>query len=189
MQQQILHENCKTIFSYVLFTGLLSLLCVLKSSGNSGYRLWLRYNKIGNAKLLSQYRSQVNGIVINDATATLQVAKKELLKGLRELLNTSISLQNSINKGSVVAGTFSSSSQIKFFFSSKEIEELGDEGFIIRTGLVNKNHVIFIAAKNDIGVLYGVFNFLRLIQTHQSLTRLTIIEYPKNPIAGAQSLG
>ena len=38
---------------------------------------------------------------------------------------------------------------------------------------------IAIAARTDVGVLYGVFHYLRLIQTNQSLDKLYIQENPK----------
>lgn len=144
-----------------------------------GYRLWLRYDKIDNPQLLSQYQHDIAGIQLNDKSSTLQVAKEELMNGLQGLLNKKIADQFSINNGTVIAGTPASSNPIKTFFSQKEINDLGDEGFIIRTAYVNKKNIIFIAAKNDVGILYGVFQFLRLIQTHQSLQQLSIISIPK----------
>ncbi len=51
-----------------------------------GYRLWLRYDKIDNAKLLTEYQHQITGFQFNNTNASLHVAKKELLKGLQGLL-------------------------------------------------------------------------------------------------------
>ncbi len=159
-----------------------TLLCLIISGfsyADNGYKLWLRYDKIDNPKLLLKYQSLVKGILFNDEGQTLKVAKKELVKGVAGLLNTNLPGETSIANGTVVAGTFSTSSAIQSFFSPKEINQLGDEGFIIRSSVVNKKHIIFITAKNDAGVLYGVFNFLRLIQTHQSIEQLSIKSIPK----------
>ncbi|HEY9343316.1 MAG TPA: alpha-glucuronidase family glycosyl hydrolase, partial [Hanamia sp.] len=52
----------------------------------NGYRLWLRYDKIDNGKLLTEYQQQITGIQFNNTSATLQIAQKELLKGLHGLL-------------------------------------------------------------------------------------------------------
>ena len=55
---------------------------------------------------------------------------------------------------------------------------LGDEGFMIRQYTLNDQSGIAIVANTDIGVLYGVFHFLRLLQTHQSLQSLDITSIP-----------
>ncbi len=159
-----------------------TLLCLIISGfsyADNGYKLWLRYDKIDNPKLLLKYQSLVKGILFNDESQALKVAKKELLTGLQGLIDKNTPAENFIIDGTIVAGTFSTSSAIQSFFSSREINELGDEGFIIRSAIVNKKHIIFITAKNDAGVLYGVFNFLRLIQTHQSIEQLSIKSIPK----------
>lgn len=145
----------------------------------NGYRLWLRYDKIDNAKLLTEYQQQVTGIQINNTSATLQAAQQELIKGLQGLLAKNILNQNTINNGSIVAGTPASSSQIKNSISIKEINDLGNEGFVIKTSIINQKNVILIAAKNDVGVLYGVFHFLRLLQTHRPIQKLSITSIPK----------
>ena len=110
----------------------------------NGYRLWLRYDKIDNAKLLAEYQQQITGIQINNTSATLQVAEQELMKGLQGLLAKKIINQNTINNGSIIAGTPASSSQIKNSISIKEIDDLGNEGFIIKTSIINKKNVILI---------------------------------------------
>ena len=145
----------------------------------NGYRLWLRYDKTDDAKLLSQYQKEITGIQFNNTSATLDVAKKELLQGLQGLLNKTIADQSLITNGTLIVGTFLSSPQIKRYFSDKEMNDLGDEGFIIQTSTIDSKKVIFIVAKNDVGVLYGVFHFLRLIQTHQSISQLTVTSIPK----------
>ncbi len=160
------------IILFCLFPGLFC-------NADDGYRLWLRYDKIDDAKLLVQYQHQINSVLLNPASPTLEAAKQEIIKDLRGLLGKKIIDESSIDNGSVIAGTPASCNQIKTFFPPEEINKLGDEGFTIRTAIVNKKNVIFIAAKNEVGVLYGVFQFLRLIQTHQNLQQLSITSIPK----------
>ena len=149
------------------------------SHADDGYRLWLRYDKIDDAKLLAQYNKDIAGIKFNSVSLILQAAKEELLKDLQSLLDKKIPEQKLIINGTIIAGTPATSIDVKNFFSENEINDLGDEGFIIRTTSVNNKKVIFIAAKNDAGVLYGVFHFLRLLQTHQPVYKLTITSIPK----------
>jgi alpha-glucuronidase len=144
-----------------------------------GYRLWLRYDKIDDSQLLKQYRQQISGLKFKADGATLNAAYEELKNGLNGLLDKKILRQDGIENGSIIAGTAESALEIKATFSKNELNDLGDEGFIIRTAIINKKKVIVIAAKKDIGVLYGTFHFLRLLQTHQPIQTLSIISVPK----------
>jgi alpha-glucuronidase len=141
-----------------------------------GYRLWLRYDKIDNNALLQQYRNDINSIVTNGSSPTITIAKNELLTGLRGLLGKKITAANEIQSGSIVL-------QRKPIARVETIgisyEDLGDEGFAILTFPGKEKNIIVITANTDIGVLYGVFHFLRLLQTHQSIEQLHITSSPK----------
>ena len=126
-----------------------------------------------------QYSSRISGIQFNNTTATLKVAKEELEIGLQGLLAKKIPDQINIVNGSIVAGTPSSSAFISASFKNKELSDLGKEGFIIRTAKSNQKNITIITANTDVGVLYGVFHFLRLLQTHQNIQQLNIISVPK----------
>jgi len=52
------------------------------------------------------------------------------------------------------------------------------EGFIISTSLLGAKKIV-ITANSDKGVLYGVFHFLRLLQTQQDISKLNIYSAPK----------
>src|SRR5204863_5517469 len=53
------------------------------------------------------------------------------------------------------------------------------EGFVIRALPVRGHHAIVVAANRDIGVLYGVFHLLRLLQTDEPLTGLDVVSAPR----------
>ena len=153
------------------------IICQLKAE--DGYRLWLRYNAIDDARILQQYRQQINGIACSAANATLQAANKELFTGLEGLLAKKISNQISITSGTVVAGTPANYSFIRSLIADSTLKRLGNEGFIIRAATTGNKNIILITANTDAGILYGVFHFLRLLQTHQSLQRIAITSVPQ----------
>ena len=62
------------------------------------------------------------------------------------------------------------------------LERAGSEGYVIRSVRVNGHAVTAIAANSDVGVLYGAFHFLRLMQTQQPLTALDIVSQPRTRI-------
>src|SRR5439155_11211288 len=59
-----------------------------------------------------------------------------------------------------------------------ELKRAGDEGFVLRALRVQHRQAIVIAANRDIGVLYGAFALLRLIQTDSPLRDLAVVSAP-----------
>ena len=163
---------CKLII--LLFIQLLPCL----SPAEDGYNLWLRFNKIDNATLLQQYRNHITAIQFSSSSSTLLVAKQELLNDLQSLLAKKITDIQTISNNCIVAGVPSSSNLIKQILLLGNYN-LGNEGYIINTKNIASKNLIVIAANSDVGVLYGVFAFLRLLQTHQNINSLSIINIPK----------
>lgn len=149
---------------------------MLKAS--DGYDLWLQYNKIDNPAVLKKYRALIHGYSLPASTPMLAVARKELTNGIRALLGLDMQQSKEAINNSLIAGTPASSVLVKSFLSNANYR-LGKEGYVIQSKKVNGHDIIFIAANSDAGVLYGVFNFLRLLQTHQDITALSIISVPK----------
>ena len=141
-----------------------------------GYRLWLRYDRINNTRLLQEYRAIITSTRVEGNTPIIIAAKNELANGLEGLLGKKI--PGSDNNGRIVAGTINSSI-IHSAISENDLNKIGKEGFIIRSLNAPQKNKIIIAANTDIGVLYGVFHFLRLLQTNQGIQQLSIISAPK----------
>jgi alpha-glucuronidase len=108
----------------------------------------------------------------------LNIAREELRQGLTGLLGKPVAISSAVSAGTIVAGTITSS-LIQSLGLTVTPSSLGDEGFIIYSTTYNGKKIIAITANSDIGVLYGVFHFLRHLQTHQSLEKLNILSSPK----------
>ncbi|MGZ3845247.1 MAG: alpha-glucuronidase family glycosyl hydrolase [Flavisolibacter sp.] len=156
----------------------LLLLVAIHSKADDGYRLWLRYDKINDSKLLQQYRGEISSFLFYGNSPTLSAAKNELRMGLKGLLDKVVAEGGSILNGTVAVFARGSS---KGFFSENSFDynALGKEGFLIRTINIGGKKAIVITGNNDVAVLYGVFSFLRLLQTHQNLGNLNITSSPK----------
>ncbi len=162
-----------------IFTFLLLSTFFITLSAENGYDLWLRYPKVDNAKLAKEYLGVNKNILFPANTEVLQAAKKELAMGLEGMLNIELNEQSKFSGKSLVIGTPESNELIAGMSLANELKQLDDEGYIIRTVTHNRKTVNVIAAKKDIGVLYGVYHYLRLMQTAQSLNNLAIKEEPK----------
>jgi alpha-glucuronidase len=141
-----------------------------------GYRLWLRYEKVSNPQRLSYYQEHITQIILPEQSA----AGEELKTGLSGLLGKTNPTASSISQdGAVIAGTPQTSPLINKLIPSSELEPVGKEGYIIRSLRHDNRPVIVIAGNQPTGVLYGVFDFLRLIQTQQSIDNLSITQKPR----------
>ena len=164
--------------------GVVCLGVLLAPSGNAhaetGYDLWLRYLPIDDATLQQQYRARVPQIVVERDSATLRVAAAELRRGLKGLLDVDISQATAVGQtGGLLIGTPASSQAIAGLGLADLLARQGTQGYIIRSASVGSVPVTVIASTGDVGVLYGSFHFLRLLQTGQSLTNLDITERPR----------
>lgn len=144
--------------------------------GEDGYQLWLRYKPVVNTQLLQHYRDRISSVQLDGTSSTLLAAKEELAKGLEGLLGRKIPFQ--YTSASVIAGTPATSSAITALALQPQLQQAGKEGFIVITTISNRKNIIAIAANTDIGVLYGVFHFLRLLQTGQNIQKLSIVSAP-----------
>jgi alpha-glucuronidase len=135
-----------------------------------------RYKKIANNSLLDQYKKQITSPVVLGSSQTIAIIKTELSRAFLGLTGISYKiLSSTVSSTTFITGTASISTIISSVVTKDEINLIGNEGFIIKT----RPGKTIITANTDIGVMYGVFHFLRLMQTQQSVSNLNIISVPK----------
>ena len=151
-----------------------------RPSNESGYELWLRYHLIQDRARLREYRAAIARLVVQGDSPTLAAARDELTRGLRGLLGIPLPLEAGVEgDGAVLAGTPASSPLIAGLPLADALGRAGDEGFVLRATQVRRKRTLVIAANRDVGVLYGAFALLRLLQTHASLARLDVVSAPR----------
>ncbi|NCT72654.1 MAG: alpha-glucuronidase [Xanthomonadaceae bacterium] len=152
------------------------LACTGTAWAEDGYALWMRYVPV-DATSAGGYRAHAQEIVAPDRTATQRVAREELERGLAGLLGVTPRLRTTLGDGGAfVLGTPQSSPWVAPF--RRDLQALGDQGYLLRSARIGERDVIVVAARDDVGVLYGVFHLLRLMQTGASLDRLEVRESP-----------
>ena len=160
----------------LVLLGLLALPPAARSE--DGYELWLRYPQVSNAARLAQYRGALAGVFVAGDSPTLSAARDELARGLRGLLGTDIPIAGDATRDRLVlAGTPASSPAIAALGLQASLARTGAEGYVIGTD--RQRRTIVIAANTDIGVLHGAFAFLRLLQTHQPIDAVSVVEAPQ----------
>jgi len=143
-----------------------------------GYDLWLRYRPVQGA-LQSVYRAAATEIVPpRTSSPTFSVVSSELSRGLGGLLGAvPPAVPEPTRDGSIVFGTPGSSPLIAQLHL--DLQGLGEAGYLIRSLSFAGHHITVIAAPHDVGVLYGTFHFLRLLQIHRPLERLELSSAPR----------
>ena len=130
-----------------------------------GHDLWLRYTPLEQSRRLL-YSPHATTIVVERSSPTIRAAANELHRGLSQMLGRRVGLAG-LRDGAVVLAT------------DRHVPGIGDDGYVIRSTRLRGHSVTLISANRDLGVLYGAFAFLRLIQTRQDIAHLDMADTPK----------
>jgi len=146
---------------------------------DDGYNLWMSYRKLDNAKALKEYKQAFSSILIQGDSETLRIIREEVKKGLDGLLGADLPLSGTLTGKALVIGTPKQSRLIRELNLSGELATLGCEGYLIKSINIKSIPSVVITANEDIGLLYGSFHLLRLMQNGQSLINLNIRSKPR----------
>ncbi len=177
LNEALLKVTAKAIFYISLICH-----CIHYSTvfSDDGYELWMKYRPVSDAMQLKNYRQQISSIMVSGTSETCQIIRNELKRGLDGLLGKTVPLTTSLSRnGLVIVGTLENLNMIKKSFDTKQLLDLDREGFLIQSGKVAGYRCIIISANDEIGLLYGVFHFLRLIQTQADLEKIHIVSKPR----------
>ena len=146
------------------------------ASAEDGYDVWMRYRPV-EQPWADRYRAALTQLVAGRESPTLRVAHAELERGLQGLLGvTLVPVRGVSQDGALLIGTRRSLPLLAELTLS--LPPPGSQGYAIRSTTSNGHSILVIAAEDDVGVLYGVFHLLRLMQTRQPLERLELQERP-----------
>ena len=145
-----------------------------------GYELWLRYRLVGDAARLAEYREAITQVVVTSDSPTMQAARDELVTGLGGLLGRDTPVAGAVSQdGALVVGTPANSRVVAALPLADALRQAGPEGFVLRAMAIGGRRAIVVAANRDVGVLYGAFDLLRLLQTESPLAGLDVVSAPR----------
>ncbi len=147
------------------------LVCAASARAEDGYDLWLRYRPV-EAPWAVRYRSFATEVVAAPDAGT---AAQELRRGVAGLLAETPAMTSRITRDGAVV-LMARGSAAGAVAPLADLEALGPEGYLIRSIKLHGHRATLIAANSDIGVLYGAFAFLRLMQTRRPLEALDVRE-------------
>lgn len=151
---------------------ILIIICITQNAfADNGYDLWLRYHKINNPILLKEYSKQISSIYIQNNSATSNIIQQELVRSLTTMLNTKIEFTKDRRNADVT---------IIINQQSPKLNAI--DGYSIITVKNGTRKQILIQSKSTIGLLYGTFHLIRLLQTEQDIQTLNIVSNPTNSL-------
>jgi len=134
---------------------------------------WLRLDGIKDSSFQKNYRRCLESVYCKADTRLAKTALNELLSGLTRLTGSSPKVVDDPESSRII---------LSILAFDKEIAKLQPEGFLIKAVKDNKGSKIYITAKTDKGLLYGVFRFLLYLDQQKEIGKLHLLENPKNPI-------
>nr|WP_192461306.1 alpha-glucuronidase family glycosyl hydrolase [Euzebyella saccharophila] len=140
----------------------------------------MNYKQIDNEKLNKSYQKATTSLAVLGKSETIQAIKNELQLALPQLLEKQPEIKSVVEERSslIIATLDALPSNIKKQFSAA-VDNLGDEGFIIKSIKIEKNTKLVVTAHTEIGLLYGTFRVLALMQQLEELTNLNLVDSPK----------
>jgi len=155
---------------------LVLLLPIAVAQAEDGYDLWLRYQPLAEAQA-APWRAAATQLVAGAETPMQQAARDELRRGLGGLLGAEPPLAASADRdGAIVLGTPATPAIARLRLDTRG---LGEEGYLIRSVVVDGRPLTAIVGGGERGALYAAFRFLRLLQTGQAPAPLALRDAPR----------
>ena len=151
-----------------------------------GYDLWLNFEPLDDARLKDAYREAITGMYMEPVGATGQIVYRELTEGLGSMLERPLeSLPAPAGMKSAEAGLLLVATWDRLPRFIREImdrPEIPAEGFLIRQVRAGEKKHLVLTSADDAGLLYGAYRLLRLVQTHQPLDGIDLLDAPKTKL-------
>lgn len=137
---------------------------------DDGYKLWLNYKPL-NKQQSDSYFKEFQGWTVDADSPAGTVARSEMKQALNTMFGAAMRETTVPLPGTrVVIGTTKSPSLSRF---ADKVKSLADDGYAIFRGDVNGRRSLVILSRSDAGMLYGMFHFLRLLQTGKPIADMT----------------
>ncbi|MEQ6334204.1 alpha-glucuronidase family glycosyl hydrolase [Sphingobium sp. MK2] len=138
-----------------------------------GYDLWLRYPRADDATA-ARISAHARVIAAPTGSATMQAARDELQRGIIGMTGAPPSLSDMVAPGALWLATPKTAPALPV-----KTNDLGQEGYAIRSIRVEGQPVTLIAANSDSGLLHGAFHWLRLAQSGAALDAIDVRSAPR----------
>jgi len=147
----------------------------------NGYDLWLRYPQITSNAYRQMAEPYFEKVFLPFNTQTGEAIRQELNRAALGMLGHQLVFEEKNAGGRGLVLLLTSDKSIPKFLPGTSLEGLGKEGFLIKStkGPDGKSKCMVIVANSEIGILYGVFEFLRKVAMQAALSDINDRQVPK----------
>jgi alpha-glucuronidase len=146
----------------------------------TGRGLWLRYEPLEEVAARGALRGGAAAILVPGVSPTARIAARELQRGLSGLLGVEPREVRRIEAdGTIVVGTPAGVPALRSPEWARALDGAGDQGFVIRSTRLGGHRATVVAARTDLGALYGTYALLRHLQVGGPLDALNTVQRPR----------
>lgn len=165
---------------FIIFSIFIFFQCPIYGQSTDDYNLWLAYTPIVDNELKSQYTRFTKSVYFTSGSDILSNAHKELGIGFEKMLGTPLNHSTSLDKNnSLIVALEKELLQKHYKHLKQSFKKIKEDGFIIKSISISGKKKLLLSAKNDKGILYGVFRLLHLMQTQKSLNDILLVDSPE----------
>jgi alpha-glucuronidase len=165
-------EMCCIKRSLQLFFVMFLSLTITKGMAGDGYELWLKYKRVTDPGLLQELSLNARSIYVGKNSPTLDIAVAELQKGIAAMTDREIPVTKTITEGAIL---LVQSDQPGILAKTARLKK---DGFYLGSTKLQGKRCVVVTALNDMGILYGTFHLLGLIQQGKSIANLNYVSNP-----------
>jgi alpha-glucuronidase len=165
-------KNLLFLFLFLLYS--------ISIQAKDGYELWLDFQPIQNPELKKEVSSLLGGIYFFGQNPSYLAIQNELnIAGEKFLNQTPVFTSERLSQTKLWLGTREEMSQVLGLQQQVQIRELGEDGYWRGSIDFQGKSYYAIIGNRPIGVMYGVFDWLRSIQTVTFDAKLEKSDAPK----------
>lgn len=158
----------------------LSVIVTFAVRAEDGYELWQRYRRITDEARLAACQKAITAILVGGESQTMQAVSGELIDALNGMLGKNPDITHHLDRdGIVMVGAIANLPLPSTHPLVTSATDQGNDGYVISTTIIREKKLIVITSLTDVGAMYGMFHFLRLIQTGKDISSLSIVQRPK----------
>jgi alpha-glucuronidase len=146
----------------------------------TGHDLWLRYVRLEDASGRAALAASASAVAVPGGSPTARITSRELRRGIAGLTGAEPRATDRVrDDGTILVGTPADLSVLRGAEWVQALSRAGESGFVIRPARVDGHRATVVAARTDVGALYGVFALLRHLQAGGSVSALNTVQRPR----------